>query len=123
MSLTNEKMAELNQTAMTLCGTDLVFTALGLSVKGMPGFYLQFLAKGEGAEDPFTIDSPRPEFRITGADFLTLKAAAEEEELSLEGLVFTLEDPAFTTTFTVEEVVPDLLGWIYLHCTLTDRGF
>ena len=121
MGLSPEQLANLNQIAVATCGFALVFTDLNLTIKGVPGFDLQILYKGE--DSPYTVESAKPQFRITEADLGLLQGTASLVDLSVEGLEFSLSSASFTSIFSIDAVVPDLLGWIYLNCTLLDRGF
>ena len=121
MGFSPEQLANLNQAAVATCGSTLVFIDLNLAIKSIPGFDLQILYKGE--DSPYTVESAKPQFRITEADLSLLQETASLIDTSVEGLKFSLSSASFTSNFSIDDVVPDLLGWVYLNCTLLDRGF
>jgi hypothetical protein len=111
----------LNNSSLVKIGTDLIFPFLELTVKGIPGLDLQILYKGE--DSPYTVETVKPQIRITSEILETLMNAAAAKGTTVEGLTFTLTDSKFTFTFQIDDIVPDLLGWMYLNCTLVSRGF
>lgn len=121
MGFSFEKLATLNQKAIALCGRELFFPDSGITIFGVPGFDLQILYKGE--DSPYTVETAKPQFRITETDFSFLLASTENQNSSIEGLSFELQTSDFTSSFSIESAVPDLNGWIYLNCILLSRGF
>lgn len=92
--------------ALTLVGDTLTFT--GFTIKGIPGFSINLLHRGEDVIK--SIEVPMYNFRISTADSLAHNIVKD--------MTFTYTDRQNTFVFTFKtesNPIPDLTGWSRLN--------
>lgn len=102
-------MTLIIQNTLNIAGKDLTFQ--GFSIKGIPGFELQTLYKGE--ESLYEVERQNFSFHISAADW----AASQIDQ----DMTFTITDYAFVYTFNVDGIQPDLNGWAFMKASYRSK--
>ena len=99
----------LIQKVLSISGIDLTFSSFDF--KGIPGFDLQVLYKGE--ESPYEVERQNITFQVAISDLA---------ENGVEpGMQFTCEDTTYLYTFNVEGVEPDFTGWAFMKVSFRNK--
>lgn len=99
----------LIQKVLASAGVDLIFPTFDF--KGIPGFDLQVLYKGE--ESLYEVERQNVTFQVAITDLA---------ENSVEpDLTFTCEDTAYIYTFNVEGIEPDFTGWAFMKVSFRGK--
>jgi hypothetical protein len=99
----------LIQNTLAIAGKDLTFSTG--AIKGIPGFELQTLYKGE--ESLYEVERQNFCFHISAADWVASQIDVD--------MTFTITDLANVYTFNVEGIQPDLNGWAFLKATYRSK--
>jgi hypothetical protein len=100
---------ELIQLVLDAAGETLTFS--GFTIKGIPGFELQILYKGE--ESLYEVERQNISFHTSVHD-LAVNSVTDADE-------FTCSDRTYLYTFVVEGIEPDFTGWAFMKVSFKSR--
>lgn len=101
--------SKLIQKVLKTAGVDLTFTTF--DIKGIPGFDLQVLYKGE--ESLYEVERQNISFHVHILDLA--------ENSVTNDMQFSCEDDTYRYTFNVEGVEPDFTGWAFMKVSFRSK--